>query len=47
MTIYDVLCQWNKEMEIVIKCRKLLQIFVNGPEICRKMQRDGNCHKMA
>ena len=22
-TIYDVLCQWNKEMEIVIKCRKL------------------------
>ena len=23
MTFYDVLCQWNKEMEIVIKCRKL------------------------
>ena len=23
MTIYDVLCQWNKETEIVIKCRKL------------------------
>ena len=23
MTFYDVLCQWNKETEIVIKCRKL------------------------
>ena len=23
MTIYDVLCPWNKETEIVIKCRKL------------------------
>ena len=23
MTIHDVLCQWNKETEIVIKCRKL------------------------
>ena len=23
MTIYDGLCQWNKETEIVIKCRKL------------------------
>ena len=23
MTFYDVLCQWNKETEIVIECRKL------------------------
>ena len=23
MTIYDVLCQWNKETEIVMTCRKL------------------------
>ena len=24
MTFYDVLCQWNKETEIVIKCRKVI-----------------------
>ena len=23
MTFYDVLCQWNKETEIVTKCRKM------------------------
>ena len=24
MTIYDVLCQWNEETEIVIKCRQIV-----------------------
>ena len=35
MTFYDVLCQWNKETEIVIKCRKLLYIVVTFVANCR------------
>ena len=37
MTIYDVLCQWNKETEIVIKCRKLSWHVVNCRDVCRKL----------
>ena len=37
MTIYDVLCQWKKETEIVIKCRKLSWHVVNCRDVCRKL----------
>ena len=37
MTFYDVLCQWNKETEIVIKCRKLSWHIVNCRDVCRKL----------
>ena len=37
MTFYDVLCQWNKETEIVIKCRKLSWHVVNCRDVCRKL----------
>ena len=37
MTFYDVLCQWNKETEIVIKCRKLSWHVVNRRDVCRKL----------
>ena len=40
MTFYDVLCQWNKETEIVIKCRKLSWHVVNCRDVCRKYCRD-------
>ena len=37
MTFYDVLCQWNKETEIVIKCRKLSWHVANCRDVCRKL----------
>ena len=37
MTFYDVLFQWNKETEIVIKCRKLSWHVVNCRDVCRKL----------
>ena len=44
MTTYDdlwrfmtFLCQWNKETEIVIKCRKLSWHVVNCRDVCRKL----------
>ena len=37
MTIYDVLCQWNKETEIVIKHRKWSGHVVNCHDVCRKL----------
>ena len=37
MTFHDVLCQWNKETEIVIKCRKLSWHVVNCRDCCRKL----------
>ena len=36
-TIYDALCQWNKEMDIVITCRTLTWYFVNCRDVCHEL----------